>query len=155
MDRNRFDALARALASKRSRRGALAMLLSSGFLRHSPQTLAARGGKGHKKQCTPGADPNQCGKLHYPVLDRAGVVAGYEAESCCKNGFCSCGGQCCGNGCFQTGDERLPTKVFCCSDPQFVECPDASGEGETCCEGSCENCPQVGPGAVTGSYRRR
>ena len=105
MDRDRFDELARLCASKRSRRNALAVILSSAILRHSSPVLAEPGGKFRSNQCSPGTDSDPCNNYRYPV---SGQVT-YEREVCCNNGFCSCGGDCnCGDECFQTGRDRTP-----------------------------------------------
>ena len=49
MDRDRFDALARLLASKGSRRGALGAILGAALFGRDPETSLAKPGK------TPGA----------------------------------------------------------------------------------------------------
>jgi hypothetical protein len=164
MDDRYFDRLTKRVSAAGSRRQVLSALVGAALVGTATGEVAAkRKGKPGKpgkpskpskpgKQCRPGAPPEAdlCAnpKL-YPV------PSGSDPEHCCHNGFCSCGGKCCGNGCFKTGDEAEPTKVFCCSEPSFVECPAASGDGETCCEGSCEACGDLGQTGISGSYRRR
>ena len=152
MDRDRFDELARLFASKRSRRNALAVILSSAILRHSSPVLAEPGGKFRSNQCSLGTDSDPCNNYRYPV---SGQVT-YEREVCCNNGFCSCGGDCnCRDACFQTGRVRTPEKVFCCTEPGGTICGPAGDE--TCCEREleCQTCADLGAGGITGSYRRR
>jgi hypothetical protein len=156
MDRDRFDALARLLASKPSRRSVLAVFLSSAILRHGSPILAEPGGKRPGKQCTPGTDSDSCDNYRYPVSNTVSGKVTYEREVCCNNGFCSCGGDCnCGDACFQTGRERTPERVFCCTEPGGKICGPAGDE--TCCEREleCQTCADLGAGGITGSYRRR
>jgi hypothetical protein len=163
MDHERFDALSRALASARPRRGVLGLVLGVTLLGHGSSVFAEPGkakGKGHSKD---GGSGHETGKGKGHAFDRLCATLACEkypvpstekAEFCCKGGFCSCGGSCCQGECFQTGDVANPTKVFCCSGPKLVVCETASGD-QTCCEGSCENCDVIGPSAIVGSYRRR
>ena len=153
MDRDRFNALARRLASKRSRRSVLAVFLSSAILRHGSPVLADPGGKRRSKQCE-GSAP--CDNYHYPVSNIVSGKVTYEREVCCEDGSCSCGGDCnCSDACFQTGPERTPERVFCCTGPGRKICGPAGDE--MCCERElgCRSCADLGGGAITGSYRRR
>jgi hypothetical protein len=153
MDDRAFDRLTQRVSRAGSRRQALRAVLGAALAGAATGKVAAK--PKHKevkpgKQCRPGVDPEVDPCAEYPVPE------GAKSEFCCHNGFCSCGGICCGNGCFQTGtNASQPTTVFCCSEPKYVECPAASGDGETCCEGSCEACGDLGPTIITGSYRRR
>jgi hypothetical protein len=155
MDYRKFDQLTQRVTAAGSRRQALRAVLGAALVRIATDEATAKPKDKHVKpgkQCRPGASPEDdpCANTkRYPVPD------GSDPERCCHNGFCSCGGKCCGNGCFKTGPEDAPTKVFCCSEPTYVECPAASGDGETCCEGSCEACGDLGQTGISGSYRRR
>jgi hypothetical protein len=163
MDQERFDALSRALASVRPRRGVLGLVLSATLLGHDSSVFAKSGkakGKGHSKDGGQGYAKGKgrghvCDKVCAELAcEKTPVPSGKKAEFCCKGGFCSCGGSCCEGQCFQTGAETNPTKVFCCTGPKMVVCPSASGR-ETCCEGSCDSCDAPGPSGIAGSYRRR
>ena len=72
MDRERFDALTRALAAKGSRRGAFATLLGVAFLGQSPDALAGRGKSkgGHGKSRGHGGHKGN-GKNHGHDTDRS------------------------------------------------------------------------------------
>jgi hypothetical protein len=146
MDRERFDALSRMVAQEQSRRAVFAALLSFAALGRGARVHAnpgTAGGAGLSKRC----HALQCGnpKL-YPV------PKGADPEFCCNGGFCSCGGECCANACFQTGDPRSPNAVFCCTRPDRAICG-PRGE-ETCCERSCDACGELGETGLAGSYRR-
>jgi hypothetical protein len=155
MDYRKFVRLTQRVSAAGSRRQALRAVLGAALAgiamseaTAKPKDKQVKSGK----QCRPGASPDAD-----PCADtrRYPVPPGSAPERCCPNGFCSCGGICCGNGCFKTGSVEAPTRVFCCSDPTYVECPAASGDGETCCEDSCETCGDLGPTGISGSYRRR
>jgi hypothetical protein len=154
MDHRSFDRLTQRVSTAGSRRQALRAVLGAALAGAATREVAAKpkdNWVGRGKQCRPGADPKDdpCANPRlYPVPE------GARPEFCCHNGFCSCGGTCCGNGCYKTGDEAVPTTVFCCTEPRFVECPAASRDGETCCEGSCDTCGDLGPTGIAGSYRR-
>ena len=122
MDRDRFDALARLIASKRTRRTALASVLGFALVVPGRAVDADSGkarGKGHDKGR--GKGHGACsGHGHASEDACAGIKCRVDPvtnkpEFCCKDGSCSCGGKCCGDACFQTGDELTPTKVFCCT----------------------------------------
>jgi hypothetical protein len=156
MDRDRFDEVVRLFASKRSRRNALAVILSSAIIRHGSPVLAEPGGKHRSNQCTPGTDSDPCNNYRYPVSHTVSGKVTYEREVCCNSGFCSCGGACnCRDACFQTGRERTPERVFCCAGPGRKICGPAGDE--TCCEQElgCKTCADLGTDAIIGSYRRR
>jgi hypothetical protein len=63
MDRDRFDALVRLIAARRSRRGTLAALLGAALLGQAPDTEGNEGvGCGSTAQCCPGriCDDGEC-----------------------------------------------------------------------------------------------
>lgn len=165
MDRERFDSLARVIAAKRSRRGAVAAILGLAVLGHGSPVDATPGkakGKGHSNNGGAGHDKGHgqghgndkvCADL---ACEKTPVPDGSEPEFCCKGGFCSCGGACCEGACFQTGTDDNPKQVFCCTGKMRVVCQ-VLFEGElrdTCCDGSCEVCDAPGTSALAGSYRR-
>ena len=160
MDRERFDALARLIASKRSRRGAIAAVLGLALMGPGREAFAESGkgrGKGHDKGRGKGHGASN-GQGHACEDACAGRKCGIDPvtgkpEFCCKDGSCSCGGKCCGDACFQTGDVVTPNKVFCCTGSKKVICGETKAD-ETCCEGSCEACDTPGPAGIAGSYRR-
>ena len=163
VERERFDDLARVIATKRSRRGAVATFLGLAVLGHGAP-VAARPGKARGKGHGTGSDHGHghghghdndevCAAL---ACEKTPVPEGSKPEFCCKGGFCSCGGACCDRACFQTGLDDDPAKVFCCTGKKKVICQ-VEFEGQlrdTCCEGSCANSDVPGTSALAGSYRR-
>jgi hypothetical protein len=160
MDHERFDALSRALASARPRRGVLGLILGATLLGHVSPVFAERGkakGKSHSKDGNRGHEAGK-GKGHASDRTCAALLCAtipvpdkQKPEFCCKGGFCSCGGRCCEKQCFQIGsDEKKPEEVFCCTGPKLFDCGD-----DICVEGSIEDCAAPGPTLIAGSYRRR
>src|SRR5215211_63342 len=157
MDQERFDALSRALASARHRRGVLGLVLGATLFAHGSSVFAEPGkakGKGHGKD---GGDGHAKGKGKGHGSDKACAELACETivpenqkpEFCCKGGFCSCGGRCCEGHCFQIGDDVLnPEEAFCCTGPKLFDCG-----GNICVEGSREDCAAPGPSLIAGSYR--
>ena len=165
MDRNRFDTLTRMIAARRSRRGALAVLLGAALFDNHPPVLAdldtgkgkgqpANRVEGRKTGKGQGREDAECTKKCEKYIDPKTS----ESEFCCKGGFCSCGGKCCQE-CLEElvippdGDVQVAS-AFCCKAPMVV-CPNPDGTTVNCCKGSCNDCDEAGPGAITGSYRRR
>jgi hypothetical protein len=145
MDRDRFDALARVFATRRSRRSTLAAILGASLFDYGQPVLAKPGksrGKGIK-ECT-------------EVCEDLPVPENSEREFCCPSGGCSCGGKCnCRGECFLYWENvsspriELPERVFCCTSPI------CGPEGNEVCREGCETCDDPCPSGITGSYRRR
>jgi len=106
-------------------------------------------GKGHAKGKGKGHEYDKvCADL---ACETKPVPIGQKKEFCCKGGFCSCGGACCEGHCFQIGsDEKHPEAVFCCAGQNLFDCG-----GDSCVEGSSEDCNASEPELIAGSYRRR
>ncbi|MGH2616514.1 MAG: hypothetical protein ACRDJC_14820 [Thermomicrobiales bacterium] len=164
MDRERFDVLTRLFASKQSRRAALGLLLSATLFGPGAHGLAKPDkakGKGHNKSRGKGHDKGDDhghghGHDQDGLCDAARCGTNPETgkrETCCKDGSCSCGGNCCATACFQVGPIEHPDAVFCCTGPKRVICGETKDD-ETCCEGSCDACDPPGPSGIAGSYRR-
>jgi hypothetical protein len=167
MDRDRFDTLTRAFARRTTRRVTLGALLGLGLLGRGRDSLAKPGkakGKGHSTSPGKGHDKGKgCGHQNDKICaelscEKVPVPVGEDREFCCKGGFCSCGGDCCEDACFQTGTEESPNRVFCCTGRNLVICRVPTGvPGEfrdTCCKGSCDACDAPGQTGIAGSYRR-
>ena len=161
MDRERFDAIARLFAESRSRRRALGLLLGAGLLAPHSSLLAGPGkgaghrkcrGQGHLKDTGQGHNEGEC-KSDCPADPRTG-----KPGFLCPDGFCSCDGKCCADRCFyDLGGTSRPVAEFCCTGPKLDFCPSkVPGADPTCCRHDAEDpCSCLGPGAITGSYRRR
>ena len=153
MDRERFDAIARLFADTRSRRRAIGLLLGAGLLAPHSTLLAGPGkGAGHRKCRGQGHRDGECetGCRPDPRTGKPGFL--------CRDGFCSCGGKCCADQCFYDfGGTSRPVKEFCCTGPKLDFCPSEDPNADpACCTSDAENpCSCLGPGAITGSYRRR
>jgi hypothetical protein len=142
MDRERFDAIARLFADTRSRRRALGLLLGVGLL--APHSTLKETGQGH--------NGGEC-KTDCPPDPRSG-----KPGFLCPDGSCSCGGKCCADQCFYDfGGTSQPVAEFCCTGPKLDFCPSkVLGADPACCRHDAEDpCSCLGPGAITGSYRRR
>ena len=168
MDRDRFDALTRFIASRGTRRGILGALASVPFAARQRAISAASDkakGKGHDKsedqehggQGQGHQHDDLCAELNCHLLP---VPEGERPEFCCKGGFCSCGGACCPETeCFQTGlNATHPQRVFCCTGPKLVICVPKDGidprAEDECCKGSCAACDDPQSQGIAGSYRR-
>jgi len=161
MDRERFDAITRLLADSRSRRRALGLLLGAGLLAPHSTLLAGPGkgvghskcrGQGHLKDTGQGHDEGEC-KTDCPPDPRTG-----KPGFLCRDGSCSCGGKCCADQCFYDfGGTSSPVAEFCCTGPKLDFCPNADpNAAPACCRHDAEDpCSCAGPGAITGTYRRR
>ena len=162
MDREQFDAIARVFAATRSRRQAVGLFLGLGLLAPHSDLLAGPGkgaghrrcrGQGHLKDTGQGHDEREC-NTDCPADPRTGKP-GFR----CSDGSCSCGGKCCADHCFYDfGGTDGPVKEFCCAGPKLDFCPsEADPKADpVCCQHDAENpCSCVGPGAITGTYRRR
>lgn len=161
MDRERFDAIARLFADTTSRRRAIGLLLGAGLLAPQSPLLAGPGkgtghrkcrGQGHLKGAGKGHRDGEC-ETGCPRDPRTGKP-GFR----CDDDSCSCGGKCCAEQCFYDfGGTARPVKEFCCMGPKWDFCESLDPRAEPlCCESDAENpCSCLGPGAITGSYRRR
>jgi hypothetical protein len=161
MNYERFDVLTAVLASKLSRRRGLAEILGFALLNQGslvgadPSKAKRKGhskgrGTGHEKGKGRGHELHeQCTRLACETLP---VPRGSRPEFCCPGGFCSCGGECCDQACFQTGDQTNPDQVFCCTGEGLVIC--GEGPQATCCDVPCSQCQELGQSGIAGSYRR-
>jgi hypothetical protein len=161
MDRERFDALARLFAGNASRRRAIAVLLAAGLLAPHADLVAGPGkgsghrkcrGQGHLKGANKGHRDGEC-DTGCPLDPRTGKP-GFR----CRDGSCSCGGKCCARQCFYDfGGTSSPVREFCCTGPKRDFCPNSDPDVDPlCCASDAENpCSCVGPGVITGTYRRR
>jgi len=175
MDHERFDALSRALASARPRRGVLGLILGATVLGHGSSAFAEPGkarGKGRSKDGNQGHETGKgrfgkaCARL---ACDKQPVPNGEVREFCCTGSSCTCEGDCCPGRCFQlyapNGD--LTPVRHCCPKPKDggIMCEDEKGE-VTCCaydpdKTEEENCspdcdtPWTDTTFIAGSYRRR
>jgi hypothetical protein len=144
MDHEQFDMAMRVLASRQSRRSALAAILGITFFSRGVQTRDAAAARRRRHRRCAGLG---CKKLPVPK--------GSEPEFCCKGGVCSCGGECCAaEACFQIGPTDNPDRVFCCAGTDLHIC--GKGTDATCCGVPCENdqCPDPNLLGLAGSYRR-
>ena len=175
MDHERFDALSRALASARPRRGVLGLVLGATLLGHGSSVFAEPGkakGKGHSKDGGRGHETGKgkghafgkaCARL---ACDKQPVHEQQKQEFCCNGGSCSCDGDCCPGRCFQKYDlnDKVTPDRHCCPKPKDggIMCEDEKGE-VVCCrynptkteKENCDSCTQLGTSWIAGSYRRR
>jgi hypothetical protein len=178
MDHERFDALSRALASARPRRGVLGLVLGATLLGHGSSVFAEPGkakGKSRSKDGNQGHETGKgrshafgkaCARL---ACDKQPVHEKQESEFCCNGGSCSCDGDCCPGRCFQkyapNGD--VTPDRHCCPKPKDggIMCENEKGEFSCCvydpAKSEEENCregcalPWIESGLIAGSYRRR
>jgi len=174
MDHERFDALSRALASARPRRGVLGLILGATVLGHGSSAFGEPGkarGKSHSKD---GAQGHETGKGRFGkacarlACDKQ-PVENKEPEFCCNGGTCSCDGDCCPGRCLQYYDDRggvTPVR-HCCPKRKNGGIMGEKEKGEFfCCaydpakteeENCSEDCkpPWIDPTLIAGSYRRR
>jgi hypothetical protein len=141
MDYRKFDRLTQRVSVAGSRRQALRAVLGAALVGTVTGGAAA---KPKHKAVKPGKR----------VCDDKSCQSVYQGK-CCPGNFCSCGKdqQCCNNRCFWDSATD-PNEEFCCTGPEWVIC--GEGQDAKCCRYDAENpCSCLGPGAITGSYRRR
>jgi hypothetical protein len=121
MDGERFDSLARVVASHRSRRGLLRGLAGTvGLLvlgRRAPRVAAQTGYLGPGEACY---DDSQCGNTKYSPMFCADNGFDYDgALNCCayEGGYCYGDGGCCGSASCITGSCVSPTSNASAGDP--------------------------------------
>jgi hypothetical protein len=142
MDQREFDRMTQLVSAAESRRQALRTLLGAALVGVARGEAAAK--PKDKKVRTGRRD---CGNEPCPSQVFKGI--------CCKDGSCSCGQnrECCSGKCFWDR-ETNPTKEFCCQGAKWEICGDP--KSPICCQRDNENpCSCIGPGVITGSYRRR
>jgi hypothetical protein len=170
MDHERFDALSRALASSRPRRGVLGLILSVTLLDQGTSVFAKPGkAKGNGRGKSGGRSTTKRGR---PVPNDPGWKTCDDREHACHGDVC-CAGGCCPGHCFWDVSEGEPGEpAFCCPKPKDggIMCTDRNGEVRCCAyspgKSASENCrpdcpypklvvDEVGPTLIAGSYRRR